>query len=174
MPRRAGYPWTEQMSRKLSRNVLKTRSSRSQTAAYARRDRKQAFLSVTSSPSLRVTQPSRLISHLHASYCRRPEMGSFSGSIPPSFVLSYNMPTINTTSNWLCSGAFRSLPALCFRFTGHSSLATRHPPHDLRGPPSMPRAEPGRHPPHGGANMLRHATFSASGRSSASQVFVAS
>jgi len=56
------------------------------------------------------------------------KLGSFSGSIPPSFVLSYNMPMINTTSNWLCSGAFRSPPALCFRFTGHSSLATGHWP----------------------------------------------
>src|SRR5208337_1031081 len=31
--RRAGYPWTEQMSRKLSRKVRETRSSGSQTAA---------------------------------------------------------------------------------------------------------------------------------------------
>src|SRR5208282_695280 len=46
-------------------------SESSQTAACARRDRKQAFLAVTSSASLRVTQPSRLISHLHASYCCR-------------------------------------------------------------------------------------------------------
>ena len=29
------------------------------------------------------------------------KLGSFSCSIPPSFVLSHNMPTINTTSNWL-------------------------------------------------------------------------
>ena len=62
-----GYPWPENRGRNWSRKVRATRSSSSQTAACARRDRKQAFLSVTSSPSLRVTQPSRLISHLHAS-----------------------------------------------------------------------------------------------------------
>src|SRR5208337_4221539 len=28
-------------------------------------------------------------------------MGSFSGSIPPWFVLSHNIPMINTTTNWL-------------------------------------------------------------------------
>ncbi len=61
--------------RNWSRKVRETRSSSSQTGACARRDRKQAFLSVTSSPLLGVTQPNRLISHLHASYCRRPEIG---------------------------------------------------------------------------------------------------
>ena len=35
------------------------------------------------------------------------ELGLFSCSIPPGFVINHNMPTINTTSDWLCSGAFR-------------------------------------------------------------------
>ena len=39
------------------------------------------------------------------------ELGLFSGSIPPSFVLSHNMPMINTTSNWLRFGAFQRGPA---------------------------------------------------------------
>ena len=39
-------------------------------------------------------------------------MGSFSGSIPPCFVLSHNMSTINTTSNWLRFGAFLSPSSL--------------------------------------------------------------
>ncbi len=39
------------------------------------------------------------------------ELGSFSCSIPPSFVLSHNMPRINTTSNWLRFGAFLRGPA---------------------------------------------------------------
>jgi len=51
-------------------------------------------------------------------------MGLFSCSIPPSFVLSYNMTTINTTSNWLCSGAFLSPPASSLQF--HWLLAADH------------------------------------------------
>ena len=39
------------------------------------------------------------------------ELASFSCSIPPSFVLSYNMPMTNTTSNWLRLGAFLRGPA---------------------------------------------------------------
>src|SRR5271166_2837813 len=39
------------------------------------------------------------------------ELGSFSCSIPPSFVLSHNMPRINTMSNWLRLGAFLRGPA---------------------------------------------------------------
>src|SRR5208283_4460715 len=77
--RRAGYPWTEQMSRKMSRKVRETRSSGSHTAASARRDRYQAFLSITSRPALGVTRPSRLISHLLASHCRQPEIEAMRG-----------------------------------------------------------------------------------------------
>ena len=39
------------------------------------------------------------------------KMGSFFCSIPHSFVLSHNMPRTNTTSNWLCLGAFLRGPA---------------------------------------------------------------
>ncbi len=39
------------------------------------------------------------------------KLGLFSGSIPPAFVLSHNITMINTTSNWLCSGAFLRRPA---------------------------------------------------------------
>ncbi len=65
-------------------------------------------------------------------------MGLFSCSIPPSFVLSHHVPMVNTTSNWLCFGAFLSppVPSLrihwplttgrCSRATGHYSRATRH------------------------------------------------
>ena len=67
-------------------------------------------------------------------------MGLISGSIPPSFVLSHYMPMVNTTSNWLCFGAFLSPPVSslgihwplttdhCSRATGHCSRATRHSP----------------------------------------------
>ena len=34
------------------------------------------------------------------------KLASFSCSIPPLFVLSHNISMINTTSNWLCFGAF--------------------------------------------------------------------
>ena len=49
----------------------------------------------------------------------RRELASFSRPNRPWFVLSHNMPTINATSNWLCSGTFRSPPAPRFAFTGH-------------------------------------------------------
>ena len=39
------------------------------------------------------------------------ELGSFSCSIPPWFVLSHNISMINTTSNWLRFGAFLRGPA---------------------------------------------------------------
>src|SRR5208337_2017979 len=73
---------------------------------------------------------------LHAP-CRRPEMGLFSGSIPPWFVLSHNMSMINTTSNWLCSDAFPSPPDPFFRFhclpgSILSPLAPRPTPHASR------------------------------------------
>src|SRR5271157_123285 len=87
--------------------------------------------------------------------CSRLEMGLFSCSIPPWLVLSHSMSMVNTTSNWLCSGAFRSPPVQSLRnhwppTTGHcsrasdrSSLAPRPTPHDRRGPPSMRGAELG-------------------------------
>src|SRR5208283_1067282 len=53
-------------------------------------------------------------------------MGLFSGSIPLWFVLSHNIPTINTTTNWLCSGAFPSPPVPYHRI--HWPLATGHWP----------------------------------------------
>jgi len=40
------------------------------------------------------------------------KLGSFSCSIPPSFVLSHNMPMINITSNWLRFNAFLRGPAV--------------------------------------------------------------
>ena len=43
------------------------------------------------------------------------KLGLFSCSIRPSFVLSHNMQMINTTSNWLCSGAFHSPPVPSLR-----------------------------------------------------------
>jgi len=49
-------------------------------------------------------------------------LGSFSCSIPPSFVPSHNMPMINATSNWLRFGVFLS-PAVPSLRT-HWSLTT--------------------------------------------------
>jgi hypothetical protein len=53
-------------------------------------------------------------------------MASFSCSISAWFVLSHNMPMINTMSNWLRSGAFRSPPSPFLRL--HWPLATDHWP----------------------------------------------
>ena len=36
------------------------------------------------------------------------KLGSFPCSIPPSFVLSYNMPMTNNTNNWLCLAWFKN------------------------------------------------------------------
>src|SRR5271157_2016308 len=59
---------------------------------------------------------------------RRPEIGFvFACSIPPSFVLSHNMPMINTTSDLALFGAFLSPPAPFprdSRTTIHSPLAS--------------------------------------------------
>src|SRR5208337_5020752 len=116
--RRAGYPWTEQMSRKMSKKVEKrgvhaarlplepggTGSKLSYRSQHAQRsgDRDRAGSSHT---CLRRIAAGR-------------ELGMFSCSIPPSFVLSHNMSMINTTSNWLCSGAFHSppVPSLSIRW----------------------------------------------------------
>ncbi len=51
------------------------------------------------------TSPSPLVSGSTPLAAGR-KLGLFSSSIPPWFVLSQNMLLINTTSNWLCSGAF--------------------------------------------------------------------
>ena len=58
------------------------------------------------------------------------QLGLFSGSIPPWFVLSNNLSTINARAIWLCFGAFLSPPAPCFLLhgaltTGHYSPASR-------------------------------------------------
>jgi len=44
------------------------------------------------------------------------ELASFPASIPPLFALSDNIPVVNTTSNWLRSGAFVSPPVPSLRF----------------------------------------------------------
>ena len=66
-----------------------------------------------------------------------PKSASFARSIPPWFVLSYNLPTINTRAIWLRSGAFLT-PLLSpnlplFNLTGHWPLFPRHLPPE---PPS--------------------------------------
>jgi hypothetical protein len=91
------------------------------------------------------------------------ESGSFSCSTPPSFVLSHNMPMVNTTSNWLRFGAFLSPPVpplrihwpLSYRFTLHAPRFTLLPATDRRiakdrmgpiwpsGPSILLCAEPG-------------------------------
>src|SRR5271157_1729818 len=71
-------------------------------------------------------------------------MGLFSCSIPPSFVLSHNMSIINTTSNWLCSGAFHSPPVPSL-FSIRWLLTTILSPHAPRpttpGPAGSGRAQ---------------------------------
>jgi len=63
----------------------------------------------------------------------------FSRSIPPLFVLSHNMPMINTTSNWLRFGAFYHRGLLRFAFTGHWLLTTILPPLASRPTPHASR-----------------------------------
>ena len=61
------------------------------------------------------------------------ELGLFSGSIPPWFVLSNDLSTTNTRAIWLCLGAFLAPPASCLQF--HWLLAT-----DYHSP--IPRPSP--------------------------------
>ena len=53
----------------------------------------------------------------------RRKLASFSRYIQPSFVISRNVPMINTTSNWLCFGAFLSPPSPSLRI--HRPLSSR-------------------------------------------------
>src|SRR5208337_543567 len=74
-------------------------------------------------------------------------MGLFSGSIPPSFVLSNNLSTTNTQAIWLCSGAFLSAPVPSHRIhwpltTDYCSRATVLPPLAPRSTPHAPRSTP--------------------------------
>src|SRR5208337_4576159 len=62
------------------------------------------------------------------------EMGLFSCSIPPWFVLSNNLSMTNARAIWLCFGAFLSPPASSLQF--HWPLATDH-----HSP--VPRSTPG-------------------------------
>jgi hypothetical protein len=64
------------------------------------------------------------------------KLGLFSCSIPPWFVISHNMPMINTTSNWLCSGAFHSPPVPSLRIQW--ALVTILSPHAPRPSPLAP------------------------------------
>jgi hypothetical protein len=76
------------------------------------------------------------------------ELGLFSCSIPPSSVLSHHVPMVNTTSNWLCFGAFLSPPVPSLRihwplttdywpvFSCHWPLFSRHSP---LPPKTLPR-----------------------------------
>src|SRR5208337_3846019 len=66
---------------------------------------------------------------LHALAAVR-KLGLFSSSILPWFVISHNMSMINTTSNWLCSGAFQSLPVPSLRnhWPPTSDYCSENPP----------------------------------------------
>jgi len=55
------------------------------------------------------------------------ELALFSWSIPPSFVVSPNVPMFNTRAVWLCFGAFLSPPARSLRI--HWPLSSRFTPH---------------------------------------------
>ena len=71
-----GYPWPENRGRNWSRKVRATRSSSSQTAALRPGGTgSKLSLSTTSAQALGGTRPSRLISHVLSSHCRRPEIG---------------------------------------------------------------------------------------------------
>ena len=61
------------------------------------------------------------------------ELALFSWSIPPSFVVSPNVPMCNTRSVWLCFGAFLSPPARSLRI--HWPLSSRFTLHATRPTP---------------------------------------
>jgi len=127
--RRAGYPYSEQMNRKMLRNAEKRGVHTARNGPSERERRGPPFLA----PGKRGWPPTSswpLFSR-PTSLAAGRKLGSFSGSIPPYFVLSHNMPMIYTTSNWLRFGAFLSPLAPSLRihwpqFSRHSPLATRH------------------------------------------------
>jgi hypothetical protein len=124
-----GYPWPENRGRNWSRKVRATRSSSSQTAACARRDRKQAFLSTDHcSPATR---------HHHHPFPPAGNWVRFACLIPPWFVLNCDMAMTKTKANWLRFGAFRPAPTPLFGFTDDSSLSSRRTPHAARLMPPL-------------------------------------
>ena len=80
------------------------------------------------------------------------ELGSLSCPIPPSFVLSHNMPVINTTSNGFVGALFRhrQFPPTAAQATGHSPLGPRPTPsarwvrRRCRAPSRFQHSPPGR------------------------------
>ncbi len=79
----------------------------------------------------------------------RRKLASFSRYIQPSFVISRNVPMINTTSNWLCFGAFLSPPSPSLRI--HRPLSSRP---TLQAPRRDQRGQAVRRP----SRWLLHAT----------------
>jgi len=146
---RVVYSRTEQMSRKMLRNVEKRGVHTASLPLEPGWTGSKLSLAIRTRPAFGGTRPSRLISHVLASHCRRRKLGLLSCSISPSFVLSHNMSMVNTTSNWLCFGAFHPPPVPSLfgirwlLVTILSPHAPRSTSHGRRGPPSMPRAELG-------------------------------
>src|SRR5271157_2045932 len=100
----------------------------------------------------------------------------FACPIPPRFDLNCDLPKTNTRANWLRFGAFVS-PPVPFprdsRTTIHrrpplASPPTFHVPRSLGSATDTARRAEYSTPIRQGVNMLRHATFSGSGRSLAS------
>jgi hypothetical protein len=103
------------------------------------------------------------------------KLGSFSCSISAWFVLSRNIPEINTKSRLALFGAFLSPPVPFLqdsRTTIHSPLTSPPTFHAPRSSGSAPAGRDGYSTPHpAGVNMLRNATFRVFGRSLARLVF---
>jgi hypothetical protein len=76
---RAGYAWTEQMSRKMLRNVEKRGVHTASLPLEPGWTGSKLSLAITTRPAFGGTRPSRLISHVLASHCRRPEIEAMRG-----------------------------------------------------------------------------------------------
>jgi len=134
MPRRAGYPWTEQMSRKMLRNVEKRGIHAARNGAGSN------FGSVAD-----------IRTEIHGPWLIRsrftcdppptdlPILGLFSIEIPGFSVLKCYLPMTKAKPVWLCFGAFPSLPTPFLRIhRPPGTLLSSLPVHPGRSPPAAP------------------------------------
>ena len=132
--RRAGYPWTEQMSRKMLRNVEK------RGVHAARNGAGSNFGSVAD-----------IRTEIHGPWLIRsrftcdppptdlPILGLFSIEIPGFSVLKCYLPMTKAKPVWLCFGAFPSLPTPFLRIhRPPGTLLSSLPVHPGRSPPAAP------------------------------------
>ena len=134
MPRRAGYPWTEQMSRKMLRNVEKR-------GVHAARNGAGSNCGSVADIRTEIHGPWLIRSRFTCDPppTDLPILGLFSIEIPGFSVLRCYLPMTKAKPVWLCFGAFPSLPTPFLRIhRPPGTLLSSLPVHPGRSPPAAP------------------------------------